>query len=108
VPLALAPFARSRHLAISGPKSQSASRSRIYGEGVTFEQIFVDHRIMGGVPCVQGTRIPVATVVAMIAEGMDFDEIVTEFPRLTLADIQESLRYAAAVDVREIPLQPTG
>jgi uncharacterized protein (DUF433 family) len=40
---------------------------------------------------------------------MDFDEILSEFPQLTLADIQESLRYAAAaVDVREIPLRPTG
>lgn len=52
---------------------------------------------------------PVATVVAMVAEGMDFDEILAEFPQLTLDDIQESLRYAAAaVDVREIPLRPTG
>jgi uncharacterized protein (DUF433 family) len=82
---------------------------RIYDDDVTFERISVDHRIMGGVPCVHGTRIPVATVVAMVAEEMDFDEILAEFPQLTLADIQESLRYAAAaVDVREIPLRPTG
>lgn len=85
------------------------SRCRLYDVGVTFERISVDHRIMGGVPCVRGTRIPVATVVAMVAEEMDFDEILAEFPQLTLADIQESLRYAAAaVDVREIPLRPTG
>ena len=76
---------------------------------MTFERISVDHRIMGGVPCVSGTRIPVATVVAVVAEEMDFDEIFAEFPQLTLADIQESLRCAAAaVDVREIPLRPTG
>jgi uncharacterized protein (DUF433 family) len=69
----------------------------------------LDHRIMGGVPCIRGTRIPVAMVGAMVAEEMGFDEMLAEFPQLTLADIQESLRYAAAaVDVREIPLRPTG
>jgi uncharacterized protein (DUF433 family) len=74
---------------------------------VTFERISVDHRIMGGVPCVRGTPIPVATVVAMVAEWTSFDETLAELPQLTLADIQESLRYAAAaVDVREIPLPP--
>jgi len=84
-------------------------RWRIYDDGVTFERISVDHRIMGGVPCVRGTRIPVATVVAMVAEEMGTDDILAEFPQLTLADIQDSLRYAAAaVDVREIPLRPTG
>ena len=76
---------------------------------VTFERISVDHRIMGGVPCVRGSRIPVATVVGMVAEGMGPDEILAEFPQLELADIQASLRYAAAmVDIREIPLRPAG
>jgi len=90
-------------------RNSSVTRCRLYDVDVTFERISVDHRIMGGVPCVRGTRIPVATVVAMVAEEMDFDEILAEFPQLTLADIQESLRYAAAaVDVREIPLRPTG
>jgi uncharacterized protein (DUF433 family) len=76
---------------------------------VAFERIAVDHRIMGGVPCVRGTRIPVATVVGMIAEGMEHGEILAEFPQLTAEDIQDALRYAAAaVDEREIPLRPAG
>ena len=70
-----------------------------------FERISVDHTIMGGVPCVRGTRIPVTTVVGMVAESMTFDEIVADFPQLTPADIQDSLRYAAAaVDERRLPL----
>jgi uncharacterized protein (DUF433 family) len=86
-----------------------ATRCRIYHDDVTFERISVDHRIMGGVPSVRGTRIPVATVVAMGAEEMGTDEILAEFSQLTLADIQDSLRYvAAADDVRETPLRPTG
>ncbi|HMG44346.1 MAG TPA: DUF433 domain-containing protein [Acidimicrobiales bacterium] len=76
---------------------------------MTFERISVDHRIMGGVPCIRGTRIPVATVVGMVAEGMGTDEILAEFPQLTLEDIRDALRYAAAVvDEREIPLRPAG
>lgn len=76
---------------------------------MAFERIVIDHRIMGGVPCVRGTRIPVATVVGMIAEGMEQAEILAEFPQLTAEDIQNALRYAAAaVDEREIPLRPAG
>lgn len=64
---------------------------------------------MGGVPCVRGTRIPVATVVGMVAEGMSTDEILADFPQLTLDDIRDALRYAAAaVDERELPLPAAG
>lgn len=76
---------------------------------MAFERISVDHRVMGGVPCIQGTRIPVATVVGMVADGMTIEEILAEFPQLALEDIQEALRYAAAaVDERELPLRPVG
>jgi len=45
--------------------------------------------------------------VGMIAERMTTDEILTEFPQLTIEDIQDALRYAAAaVDEREVPLRP--
>ena len=60
---------------------------------------------MGGVPCIRGLRIPVATVVAMLAEGMTETEILAAFPDLTIDDIHEALRYAAdAVRERELPL----
>ena len=64
---------------------------------------------MGGVPCIRGTRIPVATVVASLAEGMTPEDLVREFPQLVPEDVAEALRYAAAaVDERELPLRPTG
>lgn len=70
------------------------------------QRISVDHRIMGGVPCVVGTRIPVATVVGLVANGLMADEIVTEYPQLTVADVQACLSYAArAVDERELPVR---
>ncbi len=60
---------------------------------------------MGGVPCIRGLRIPVATVVAMVADGMNQDEILKAFPDLVAEDIHEALLYAAeAVRERELPL----
>ena len=61
---------------------------------------------MGGLPCIRGLRMPVATVVAMVADGMSVAEIIDDFPYLTAEDIAEALRYAAAaVRERELPLR---
>jgi uncharacterized protein (DUF433 family) len=49
---------------------------------------------MGGVPCIRGLRIPVATVVGMVAEGMTDKEILGAYPDLEPEDIREALRYA--------------
>jgi len=76
---------------------------------VSFERVSVDHEVMGGVPCVRGTRIPVATVVGMVADGMSVEEIVADYPQLLADDIAAALRYAAAaVDERELPVRQTG
>jgi uncharacterized protein (DUF433 family) len=75
---------------------------------VTYERISIDHRVMGGTPCLSGTRIPVATVVSMVAEGMSVDRIVTEFPQLDREAVREALHFAAdAVRQRELPLRRT-
>ena len=69
-------------------------------------RISVDHRVMGGVPCVAGTRIPVATVVGLVADGLTIAGIVAEYPQLTGDDVQACLGYAArAVDERELPVR---
>ena len=70
-----------------------------------FTRITVDPWQMGGVPCLRGLRIPVATLVAMIAEGMTEAEILAAYPDLAREDIVVALRYAAeAVRERELPL----
>ncbi len=61
---------------------------------------------MGGQPCIRGLRMPVATVVAMVADGMTTEEILDDFPELEAEDVAEALRYAAeAVRERQLPLQ---
>ena len=70
-----------------------------------FERITVDPAQMGGVPCVRGLRIPVATVLRLLAGGLTEQAILAEYPDLELEDIRECLRYAAAsVLERELPL----
>jgi uncharacterized protein (DUF433 family) len=70
-----------------------------------FERITVNADQMAGAPCIRGLRIPVATVVAMVADGMTVEEILETYPDLEPEDIRESLHYAAeAVRERELPL----
>lgn len=73
---------------------------------VAFERITIDPRQMGGVPCLRGLRIPVATVVGMIAEGLSEAQILESYPDLEREDIREALRFASeAVRERELPLR---
>ena len=73
---------------------------------MTFTRITVRPDQMGGVPCVRGLRIPVATVVGMVADGMSESEIVSAYPDLEAEDVREAMHYAAeAVRERELPLR---
>jgi uncharacterized protein (DUF433 family) len=68
-------------------------------------RITVDSNQMNGVPCVRGLRIPVATVVEMVAQGMSDTAILTAYPDLELEDIREALSFAAAaLRERELPI----
>jgi uncharacterized protein (DUF433 family) len=72
-----------------------------------FDRITVNPNQMGGVPCVRGLRIPVATVLRMLAGGMPEQEILREYPDLEDEDIRECLRFAAVSAMeREMPLSP--
>jgi uncharacterized protein (DUF433 family) len=73
---------------------------------MTFSRITTDPEMMGGQPCIRGLRMPVASVVAMVADGMTVSEILAEHPGLTPEDVREALQYAAeAVRERELPLR---
>ena len=69
-----------------------------------FTRITLDPQQMGGMPCIRGMRIPVATVVGMVADGMDVEEILHAFPDLEADDIRQALQYAAeALRERTLP-----
>ena len=74
-----------------------------------FKRITVNPKQMDGVACIRNARIPVATVIGMVAEGMSNDEILAAYPDLEMEDIREALRFAAeAVRERELPLVDVG
>ncbi len=60
-----------------------------------YTRITIDPAQMDGVPCIRGLRIPVGTVVGMVADGMTEEEILRDFPDLEEADVREALHYAA-------------
>lgn len=71
---------------------------------MAFERITIDPAQMGGVACIRGLRIPVATVVDMIAMGMTSNVVIADYPDLEAEDITEALRYAAAaLRERQLP-----
>lgn len=70
-----------------------------------FTRITANFDQMGGVPCIRGLRIPVATVVGMVANRMTEHEITNAFPDLEPEDIHEALLFAAqAVRERQLPM----
>lgn len=70
-----------------------------------FTRITIDKSQMDGVPCIRHMRIPVATIVAMVADGMSMDEILEAYPDIEKEDIKEALYFAAdALKEKQIPL----
>ena len=89
----------------SNPQLEGPGGDRGKLWSMSFTRITVRADQMGGVPCIRGLRIPVATVVGMVAEGMSDPEILAAYPDLEVEDIREAVRYAAeAVRERELPL----
>lgn len=56
---------------------------------------------MGGVPTIRGLRVPVATIVSMIADGMTAAEVCADLPSITPDDVAETVRE------RRLPLRPS-
>ncbi len=70
-----------------------------------FKRITVHPDQMGGAPCIRGLRIPVATIVGMVANRMPEEEILAAYPDLEPEDIQEALLFASqAVRERQLPI----
>ncbi|HEX3863362.1 MAG TPA: DUF433 domain-containing protein [Stellaceae bacterium] len=68
------------------------------------ERIHIDPGVRFGKPCVRSTRISVGDVLSYLASGMREDEIVADFPELTVEDILACLAYAAERERRLVSL----
>ena len=81
---------------------------------MVFSRITVDPNKMGGAPCIRGLRIPVATVIGMVADGMTEQEILHSYPDLEAEDIREALVQASVIvfeqhriRIRQLPIVTT-
>ena len=69
------------------------------------QHIVSDPQVCHGKPCVRGTRIMVSVILDNLADGLSPDEIVAEYPPLTLDDVRAAIAYAAML-TREEELVP--
>ena len=59
------------------------------------EIITIEPGKRGGKPCIRGMRITVYDVLSYLASGMSYEEVLEDFPYLTMEDIMACLSYAA-------------
>ena len=59
------------------------------------DRITFDPLVMGGKPCILGTRVTVGTIVGLIASGTSTEEILRDYPYIQADDIHAALSYAA-------------
>jgi uncharacterized protein (DUF433 family) len=67
-----------------------------------FDRITFNPNLMGGRACIRGMRIPVSLIVRLVANNMNIQEILSEYPDLERADIHQALQYAAYLANEEV------
>ena len=63
--------------------------------GTDLDRILLDPLVMGGRPCVRGTRVTVGTIVGLFAAGHDLQRVLELYPYLHSDDVRQALAYAA-------------
>lgn len=69
--------------------------------------VSADPAVCGGMPCVRGTRIPIAVILDGMAEGLTPEQLLDHFPSLTPDDVRAALAYAAELSRETIWKIPT-
>jgi uncharacterized protein (DUF433 family) len=59
------------------------------------ERISIDPNVCFGKPCIRGTRIWVSLILDFLANGMAIEEIIAEYPQLTVEDVRAAIAYGA-------------
>ncbi len=66
------------------------------------DRIIVNSKICHGQACIKGTRIPVHQIVHMLGNGDKIEELLEDYPTLTIEDIYACLNYAASLAEEQI------
>jgi uncharacterized protein (DUF433 family) len=67
-----------------------------------FDRIVTDPEILGGKPCIRGTRLSVEFLLDLFAQGAGRTDVLAAYPHLEDEDIEQALRYAARILGNEI------
>ncbi|RYG39545.1 DUF433 domain-containing protein [bacterium] len=71
------------------------------------DRIVLDPRVMGGKPCIRGTRVTVGTLVGLMAAGHDVERVLELYPYVQIEDLRQALAYAAwRSEEQELSLVP--
>ncbi len=71
-----------------------------------YPRISVDPEICFGKPCIKGTRMPVASVLAYLSGGMSIEGFLQEFSWISREDVLEAIAFASGmIDYRVIPFK---
>ena len=62
-----------------------------------FTRISHDINIMGGKPCIKGTRVTVGMILVQLSGGQSIDELLEDFPYISHEDVLAALEYGAWV-----------
>jgi uncharacterized protein (DUF433 family) len=75
------------------------------------ERISIDPNVCFGKPCIRGTRIWVSLILDLMASGSSMEEVLAEYPQLSLEDIRAAVAYGAEMSREryvEIPIEARG
>ncbi|MEA2039569.1 MAG: DUF433 domain-containing protein [Thermodesulfobacteriota bacterium] len=75
------------------------------------ERISIDPNVCFGKPCIRGTRIWVSLILDFLANGMTTEEVLEEYPQLTVDDLRAGIAYGAEMTREryvEIPIEAAG
>jgi uncharacterized protein (DUF433 family) len=76
------------------------------GTSMNFDRIAVSPDVMGGRPCIRGTRVTVGAIVGLLAKGHSREEILRLYPYIKQEDVTQALGYAAwRSEEREVQLK---
>ena len=77
------------------PVKVSRRKSALEPALSSFPRITRTPGVMGGKPCIKGSRMTVGMIVSQIGEGATVEELMDDFPELKREDVLEAIRYAA-------------
>lgn len=61
------------------------------------DRIVINPKVMTGKPVIKGTRIPVELILKKLAQSIDINVILKNFPRLKPVDIRAAIMYAESL-----------